>query len=117
MQKDITKLAVVPMDGSKDAFKALAYIQTVYPADHKPNLEKARDMLIQAGISNDKIDIKVVDGGRRLAKILLDEAQKCKAGTIVLGRRGITDTKDYVTGSVTRKILNQAENLAVWVVS
>jgi nucleotide-binding universal stress UspA family protein len=83
----------------------------------QPSLEKARDMLIQAGISPDKIDVKVVDGGRRLAKILLDEAQKRKAGTIVLGRRGKKDVGDYTMGSTTRKIFNQAENMAVWVVS
>ena len=83
----------------------------------KPNLEKAKEILIRAGISPEKIEIKVVDGGRRLAKTLLEEAQKREAGTIVLGRRGMTDANDYVVGSVTRKILNQAENLAIWVVS
>ena len=83
----------------------------------KPILEKARDTLIRAGVSPERIDIEIVDGGRRLAKVLLDEAHKRKAGTIALGRRGMTDAKDYVMGSVTRKILNQAENMAVWVVS
>jgi len=82
----------------------------------EPDLDKAKNMLIQAGVSPDQIDIVVVDGGRRLSKILLDQAQRRKAGTIVLGRRGMTDAKDFVMGSVTRKILNQSENLAVWVV-
>jgi len=83
----------------------------------QPKLEMTRDMLIKAGVSPDQIDMKIVNGGRRLAKILLEEAQKCKAGAIVLGRRGMTDANDYVMGSVTRKIVAQAENLAVWVVS
>jgi len=34
MQKDLNKLAVVPMDGSKDAYKALNYIQRLYSSDH-----------------------------------------------------------------------------------
>jgi hypothetical protein len=38
MPKDLTKLAVVPMDGYKEAYKALNYIQTLYPADHKLKL-------------------------------------------------------------------------------
>jgi nucleotide-binding universal stress UspA family protein len=82
----------------------------------KPNLDKARDMLLRTGISPEKIDVNVVDGGRRLAKILLEEAQKRKAGTIVLGRGGMNDADDYAMGGTTRKIFNHAENMAVWVV-
>lgn len=74
-------------------------------------------MLIQSGISPEKIDVKVVDGGRRLAKILLEEAQNRKAGTIVLGRRGMNNADNYAMGSTTRKIFSQAEKMAVWVVS
>jgi len=58
-----------------------------------------------------------VDGGRRLDKTLREEVQKRKAGTIVLERHGVTEANDYVMGSVTPKLLNQAEILAVWVVS
>ncbi len=83
----------------------------------EPSLMKAKDMLIQSGIDASQIEIKLVDGGRSPAKNILQEAKKSKAGTIVLGRRGASDVKDYSMGSITRKVINEAADMAVWIVS
>jgi nucleotide-binding universal stress UspA family protein len=83
----------------------------------EPSLLKARDMLIQAGIHESQIEIKVVDGSRRPAKDILQEAKRSKTGTIVLGRRGTEDVKNYSMGSITRKVLNEANDMAIWIVS
>ncbi len=83
----------------------------------EPSMNKAIDMLVQSGIDAAQIDVKYVDGGRRLAKTLLQEAKKLHAGTIVMGRRGINDVKDYSLGSITRKVLSQAEDMAIWIAS
>jgi nucleotide-binding universal stress UspA family protein len=83
----------------------------------KPIMSKAREMLVQAGIDASRIELKFGDGSRRPAKDILQAAKKSNAGTIVLGRRGTTDIKDYSMGSVARKVLNQAEDMAVWIVS
>jgi hypothetical protein len=38
MKKDITKLVIVPVDGSKFSLKSLSYIHTLYGAGHRLKL-------------------------------------------------------------------------------
>jgi nucleotide-binding universal stress UspA family protein len=81
-----------------------------------PFMEKARDMLLEAGLREDQVGTKVVDGSRSPSEDILKEARENGYGTIVLGRRGISGLKGFLFGSVTKKILNQATGLAIWLV-
>jgi nucleotide-binding universal stress UspA family protein len=81
-----------------------------------PSLQKARDTLIAAGIAAERIAIKTVDGSRHPAADILAEALACGAGTIFLGLRGASAVEEYKMGSVTRKVLNQARDMAVNIV-
>ena len=81
-----------------------------------PFMQKAKDKLIAAGLKGDRIAIKVVDGSRQPAADILDEAQQSTAGTIIMGLRGYSAVEDYKMGSVTRKVLNQAMDMAVSIV-
>ena len=79
-------------------------------------MEKAKAMLMEAGIRNEQISKRVIRGSRSPGDDIIKEAKSKGYGTIVLGRRGISGFKEFVFGSVTKKILNQAAGFVVWIV-
>lgn len=79
-------------------------------------MKKAKAMLLVAGIPEEHISKRVVHGSRSPADDILREAGKRGYGTIVMGRRGISGFKEFVFGSVTKRILNQAAGFVVWIV-
>ena len=81
-----------------------------------PFMQKAKDRLLAAGLGEAQITSRVVDGSRSAAADILDEAQNSGTGTVFLGLRGYSGVKDYTMGSVTRKVLNQAGDMAVSIV-
>jgi nucleotide-binding universal stress UspA family protein len=74
----------------------------------------AKQKFNEVGISEDRIEMKTVKGGRQAGKAILDFAQKGNYGTIVIGRRGIN--KAFFMGSVSRYIINRVSNRALWIV-
>lgn len=81
-----------------------------------PFIQRARDMLIKAGVDENRISVRIVDGSRNPAGDILEEAVRNGAGTVVLGRRGYSGIKSYTMGSVSRKVLEAASDKAVWIV-
>ena len=81
-----------------------------------PNMKKAKEMLIHAGVDETRISTKVVDGSRSAAVDILKEARRGDYGTIAMGRRGLSGVKEYWLGSITRKVLDNFDNMAVWIV-
>lgn len=81
-----------------------------------PSIKKAHEMLIQAGLSEDQVSTKVIDGSRRPAADILEEAKGGGYGTIVVGRRGTSGVKEYSMGSVAGKVIRAGSGFAVWVV-
>ncbi len=81
-----------------------------------PFMQKAKDMLIEAGLRDDQIRTKVVEGSRSAAADILREAQGSNAGSIFMGLRGHSNVEDFSMGSTTRRLLNQAEDMAVCIV-
>ena len=79
-------------------------------------MKKARAMLIQAGLAENQISMKLVDGSRSAAKDILEEAEENAIGTIILGRKGYSNVKDYSMGSITKKVLDRASDMTVCVV-
>ncbi|MBW2206064.1 MAG: universal stress protein [Deltaproteobacteria bacterium] len=79
-------------------------------------MKKAKAMLIEAGIPEEQISKRVVQGSRSPGDDIIKEAKQKGYGTIVMGRRGISGFKEFVFGSVTKKILNQATGFVVWIV-
>ena len=80
------------------------------------NMQKAREMLLNAGLDPKQMNTKVVNGSRSAAHDILKEAHDNDYGTVILGRRGVSALKEFVMGSVTSKILHNSVGLAVWVV-
>ncbi len=81
-----------------------------------PYMKKAREMLIRAGLSENQISVKMVDGTRSAARDILEEAEESAIGTIVLGKKGHSNVKDYSMGSTTKKVLDRASDMAVCIV-
>lgn len=102
MQKALTKLAVVPMDGSKEAYKALNYIQTLYPADH--NLKLALLHILPA-----------------LPPIMVEEAKKHRRTAhqlkLMQDKHNILGwLEGFFTGEVTGKLVEISRICPIWVV-
>ena len=81
-----------------------------------PYMKKARSKLLQAGLAENQISVKMVDGTRSAARDILKEAEENEIGTIVLGKKGYSDIEDYSMGSTTRKVLDRASDMAVCIV-
>ncbi|MGD8342040.1 MAG: universal stress protein [Desulfobacterales bacterium] len=81
-----------------------------------PYMKKAREKLIQAGIAENRISVKVVDGSRSAARDILNEAEENAIGTVILGRKGHSNVEEYALGSITKKVLDRAADMAVCIV-
>jgi nucleotide-binding universal stress UspA family protein len=90
--------------------------QTQYEKMTLPFLDQCEKMLISAGLSPSQIKSRIALKGADIAKAILSEAGKGGYDTIVLGRRGISKAKEFFMGSVSSKILQLAEQKAVWLV-
>ena len=73
-------------------------------------------MLLEAGLREDQITKKLVDGSPSAAADILEEMKTSKAGSLFMGLHGYSNVEEFAMGSVTRKVLNQAEDMAVCVV-
>lgn len=76
----------------------------------------ARKILEEAGISGDRINIKLQAKKVGIARDIILEAQAGNYDTIVVGRRGVSAIKEFMFGSVSNKVVNFARNCTVWVV-
>ncbi len=73
-------------------------------------------MLLEAGLQERQITTKLVDGSRSAAADILEEMKGSQSGSLFMGLHGYSNVKDFTMGSVTRKVLNQAEDMAVCIV-
>ena len=80
-----------------------------------PYLVKARDALIQAGMSRDAIDLKF-GHEEDIARNILEEVRAGGYETVVVGRGAPTRLKRMFGGSVTEQLLRNANGLSVWIV-
>ncbi len=73
-------------------------------------LKKLKD----AGLDDHQIEIKTSDALFNPGKAIIEEAKLGGYGTILIGRRGIN--KAFFTGSVSRYVMNQITDKALWIV-
>jgi nucleotide-binding universal stress UspA family protein len=103
-----------------DVFEAAPEIEEIWERNAKEEIssymEKAKAMLLGAGISEKQVTTKVVKGTDSPANDILQEAQASGIGTIVLGRRGYSGVMDFLFGSITKKVIENSAGKAVWVV-
>ena len=75
---------------------------------------RALKKFTQAGIAEKRVRFKTIEGRIRIGKAIMDYAQKGGYGTLVVGRRGMN--KSFFMGSVSRYLINNLSNGALWVV-
>lgn len=80
-------------------------------------LEQGSEMLLQAGFNANRISSKAIYDVPSRAKAIVDRARESKYGTIVLGRRGLSELPEFPMGRVTAKVLQMAKGLAICVVN
>ena len=95
---------------------ALSYSEAQYEESITPYLDRCQGILQEAGINPGRISRKICMRCADIGKTILKEAGRGDYGTIVLGRRGISKTKEFFLGSVSNKIVQQARDKAVWIV-
>jgi nucleotide-binding universal stress UspA family protein len=81
-----------------------------------PQMKKAKQILLEAGMREDQITTKTVDGSRSAASDILKEARTSDCGTIILGRRGVSGIREFFLGSVSSKVIQGGGGLTVWIV-
>jgi nucleotide-binding universal stress UspA family protein len=81
-----------------------------------PYLKRAKEVLIRAGLKENQVSIELVEGSESAGMDILKEVENSDAGTIFIGKRGCSDVKDFSMGSVAKKVLYQASDMAVCIV-
>ncbi len=80
-------------------------------------LKNYRDVLIQSGFEGDKIVIKVIIiNCTSIAESILEEQEKNRCCTVVVGRRAISRKEEFLFGSTTNRILHAHKKCALWVI-
>jgi nucleotide-binding universal stress UspA family protein len=78
--------------------------------------DKARKRLIKSGFKTHKISTEIITRAHSRARAITDIAKKENYGTIVLGRRGHSQVRDFFIGRVTNKVIHMAREKTVWVI-
>ena len=81
-----------------------------------PAMEKARGILVDAGVDDARITVRVAEGTRSPAADIVKTAAELQCGTIIMGRRGTTGQSAFRMGSVSRSVMEAGEDTAVWIV-
>ena len=64
-------------------------------------MEEAKKHLVRMGFGEDRIKAKYVEKNKSIAKDIIDEVLKGGYGTVVLGRRGMSNLAGMLFGSVS----------------
>lgn len=83
----------------------------------KAILEENKTRLIKAGIPANAIKTKIAFGVNSRSLAIIKEARSGGYGTIVLGRRGLSNIDEFFMGRVSSAVAQLAGKEAVWVVS
>ncbi len=137
---------LIGVDGSEDSMRAITFAGRILGQGHtiglvhitrstsdsdfimprtdieriKSNMEKTFDNmqkeLINKGIPPDNISREIIEDAPSRAGALLSEAGRNNYGTIVIGRKGLSGTREFFMGRVSTKIIQMSSNYAVWLV-
>lgn len=76
-----------------------------------------RRMLVESGFPAEKVEVKIkVMQGASVASCIIQELEKMKCCTVVIGRRGISKKEEFIFGSTSNRILHDAKKCAVMVI-
>ncbi|MEJ2656363.1 MAG: universal stress protein [Desulfobacterales bacterium] len=132
---------LVAIDASEGAKRAIDYVGVMADSSHCEitlfhairDIEKAKlhqtekvmasifknaaDHLEKAGFNRNQIPTTVVKEVPSRASAIVVEALNGEYGTIVVGRRGVSNVEAFDMGRVSNKIIQMAREMAVWIVT
>jgi len=85
--------------------------------DIKPAMKLAELRLAKFDISPERITSKIVTGVTSRAATIIDEVKSSNYGTIVVGRRGLSQVAEFSMGRVTNKLIQLSRDQALTIVS
>jgi nucleotide-binding universal stress UspA family protein len=125
----VTMLSILPdptaaceLDGPslipifKENVKAFCTIEDAKKAAVEGFMEEAKKILVKAGFHSKNIAVRLRKKKVGIARDILKEAERGKYDSIVIGRRGHSGTKQFTFGSVSNKVVQLAEKVAVIIV-
>ncbi|MFH1059239.1 MAG: universal stress protein [Pseudomonadota bacterium] len=81
-------------------------------------LAQAYHELVEAGLPQDNVSTDLVEaGGRTVGEAIMSAQAEGGYGTVVVGRRGLTKTEEFLFGSVSNTVVHRATDCCVWVVA
>ena len=78
---------------------------------------RVRACLVRAGVAEDRISQGFALNAASRAEAIVREARQGGYGTVVVGRRGISQVEEFFMGRVSNKVVSLAREMAVWVVN
>lgn len=125
----VTMLSVLPdptaaceLDGPslipifKENIKTFCTIEEAKKSAVEGFMEEAKKILVKAGFPSNNIAMRLRKKKVGIARDILKEAERGKYDSIVIGRRGMSGIKQFTFGSVSNKVLQLAENVAIIIV-
>lgn len=108
----------VSIEGMEDIFPDSYRMRLLEDAEKeiRPALKLAEIWLAKMGVAADRISTKIVTGVASRAAAVIDEAKTGGYGTIVAGRRGISEVADFTMGRVTNKLTQLAKEQSLCIV-
>ena len=82
----------------------------------KSKMDRAKARLLRLGFEDAQVLTKIITGADSRAGAIIEEALSGQYGSIVVGRRGISDPADHSLGRVSDKVVHLSKDMAVWVI-
>jgi len=79
-------------------------------------MTRATNLLVENGFDPQHIQIKIQERKTGVEGQILEEVADGEYDTVVVGRREKRDARHFLLGSVSQKVVQHAEDCAVWVV-
>lgn len=79
-------------------------------------LEQAKSILVDAGFSEDNIEIRTQARKKGVARDIIEESKE-GYDILVMGRRGLSGVKEFFLGSVSQKVFSLSKEISVVIVN
>lgn len=80
------------------------------------NLDEAKKLLLRKGFSEDQVKVKYIEKKKSVAKDIIDEVKSGGYGTVVLGRKGVSNLAGMLFGSVSSGVIGNLVGATICVV-
>ncbi len=115
----VTLLSIIP-EPTEDLFPTEEQ-QQQWMTERRAAMDKTlagyKDILLSAGLKEEQIETRLsIRACTSIGDAILEEQAKLRCCIVVVGRRGITHSEEFLFGSTSSKILHHATHCAVMVV-